>query len=235
MTTEEHAMWDDLNIEYELAYRNNPFKRKCVEEAIELLQPGSRVLDVGCGTGTPVAKMLADAGMDVVGSDVALQMVKHAEKNVKGTFEVADMIDYQPTGTFDAIFIVFSQLGLAYADFHKSISRLARCLRSDGLLVLGQAPAEQVVPPQDSAWDETRTFVEGYNLPFWGQPFPTLMFSREGQKAFLRSMGLAILYDTVDVFQPDNAKCDPETQQYVIAQRYTDNIIQEPVPIPKAE
>lgn len=113
-------MWDDLNIEYEHAYRNNPYKQKCVKEVIKLLQPGARVLDVGCGTGAPVAKMLADACMDVNGSDVAPQMVKLAQQNVTGTFEVADMVDYQPDGTFDAVLIIFSQLGLTYADFHKS-------------------------------------------------------------------------------------------------------------------
>lgn len=234
MTTEEHDMWDALNIEYEHAYRNNPFKQDCVEKAIALLKPGARVLDVGCGTGVPVAKMLADAGMDVVGSDVAPQMVKLAQKSVKGNFEVADMVDYQPTGTFDAIFIIFSQLGLTYADFHGAVSRLARTLRPDGLLIIGQAPAEQVVPPEDVAWDETRSYVEGYNLPFWGQPFPTLMFSREGQKGFLQSIGLTIGYDEVNTFQPDNPKCDPEVQQYVIAQRQGDARVKEPMPSPKA-
>jgi SAM-dependent methyltransferase len=232
MTNEEHDMWDSLNIEYEHAYRNNPFKRDCVEKAIALLKPGSRVLDVGCGTGVPVAKMLADAGMDVVGSDVAPQMVKLSQANVKGTFEVADMLRYEPAGTFDAIFIVFSHLGLTYSDFHGAVYKLAKTLRRDGLLVVGQAPAEQIVPPQDSAWDGTKSYVEGYNLPFWGQPFPTLMFSRAGQKAFLRSMGFTIQYDEVNTFQPDNPKCDPEGQQYVVAQRQGDEMVKEPLPKP---
>lgn len=226
-------MWDALNIEYEHAYRDNPFKQDCVEKAIALLEPGSRVLDVGCGTGVPVAKMLADAGMDIVGSDVAPQMVKHAQKSVKGTFEVANMVDYQPSGTFDAIFIIYSQLGLSYAEFHKAVHKLAQVLRAGGFLVIGQAPAEQIVPVQDPAWDETKSYVEGYNLPFWGQPFPTLMFSRMGQKAFLESMGFTISYDEVNTFQPDNPKCDPEQQQYVIAQRSGDEVIKEPRPLPK--
>jgi 2-polyprenyl-3-methyl-5-hydroxy-6-metoxy-1,4-benzoquinol methylase len=63
--------WDGLNIEYEHAYLNNPYKKAVVKNAITRLKPGSRVLDVGCGTGVPVAQMLADAGMDVVGTDVS--------------------------------------------------------------------------------------------------------------------------------------------------------------------
>ena len=234
MTTQEHDMWDELNIAYEHAYRNNPFKQDCVEKAIALLEPGSRVLDVGCGTGVPVAQMLATSGMDVHGTDVAPQMIRHAKASVKGSFEVANMVDHQPQGTFDAIFIIFSQLGLSYADFHGTVYQLAKTLRPNGLLIIGQAPAEQVVPEQDAAWDETQSYVEGYNLPFWGQPFPTLMFSRAGQKAFLESMGFTVVYDEVNTFQPDNSNCGTEQQQYIIAQRKSDATVKQPRPTPRS-
>jgi len=234
MTTEERDMWDGLNIEYELAYRHNPFKKACVAAAIKLLGPGLRVLDVGCGTGVPVSQMLAEAGMEVVGTDVAPNMVKHAQKRVKGTFTVADMVDYQPEGSYAGIFIIYSQLGLSYAAFHAAVSKLSKSLKPGGLLVIGQSPADgEKVPADAPEWDETRSFVEGYNLPFWGKPFATLMFTREGQKDFLRSMGLEIVYDTSNVFQPDNEACHPERQQYVIARRHGDQPVTPPRPLPK--
>src|SRR4051812_44410349 len=37
----------------------------------EHLQPGSRVLDVGCGTGIPTARRLTDAGHHVTGIDIS--------------------------------------------------------------------------------------------------------------------------------------------------------------------
>ncbi|KAK3716635.1 hypothetical protein LTR37_006265 [Vermiconidia calcicola] len=234
MSTEEHDMWDGLNIEYENAYKNNSFKKACVEEAIAMLKPGSRVLDVGCGTGVPVSKMLADAGMEVIGTDVAPNMVKHAQARVKGTFEVADMVDYEPKDEFAAVFIIYSQLGLSYADFHAAAYKFAKILQPHGLMVIGQSPADPKVSAEDPAWDETKTYVEGYNLPFWGENFDTLMFTREGQKDFLRSMGFEIVYDTFDIFQPENPKCDPEHQQYVIAQRRQEQPMTEPKPLPKA-
>jgi hypothetical protein len=58
------------------------------------------------------------------------------------------------------------------------------------------------------------------------------MFTRDGQKEFLRSMGFGIVYETVDVFQPDNPRCDPETQQYIIAQRIAGQDVTPPDPLP---
>jgi chemotaxis methyl-accepting protein methylase len=91
-------------------------------------------------------------------------MVMHAKSRVKGSFEVADMVDYHPQGTFDAVFIIYSQLGLSYSAFHSAISRFAKTLNPEGLVVLGQSPAEKI-PLDDPTWDETKTFVDGYNLP----------------------------------------------------------------------
>lgn len=232
MSAQEHEMWDDLNIQYEHAYRDNPFKKACVQHAIANLKPESRVLDVGCGTGVPVAKMLADAKMRVVGTDVAPKMVAIAQKKVEGDFQVADMVDYQPEGTFDAVFVIYSQLGLTYAAFHKAAYKFAQALRPGGLFVIGQSATDDDVPSNDTAWDATHSYVEGYNLPFWGEPFPTLMFTRQAQRSFLESMGLTVIYDTLDDFQPDNPKCDVEHQQYIIARLDGDRVMGEPIPAP---
>ncbi|KAF2171438.1 hypothetical protein M409DRAFT_18555 [Zasmidium cellare ATCC 36951] len=216
----ENEMWDELNIEYENAYQDNPFKKACVAKAITLLQPGARVLDVGCGTGIPVAKMLAEAGLDVEGTDVAPNMVSLAQRRIKGTFRVVDMVDYKPTGTYAGVFVIYSQLGLSYSAFNTTATRLARALDPGGIMVIGQSPADpEKVPADAPEWDDTKSYVSGFNLPFMGEPFATLMFTREGQKSYLRSLGLEIVYETVDVFQPQSAKAHAETQQYVIAQR----------------
>ena len=67
--------FDALNITYEKAYHNNPFKKACIEKAISLLPPHARVLDVGCGTGVPVSQMLSNAGLEVYGFDISPKMI----------------------------------------------------------------------------------------------------------------------------------------------------------------
>lgn len=41
------------------------------------LQPGSEVLDLGCGTGIPVSKILIDESMMVYGVDASPSMAKN--------------------------------------------------------------------------------------------------------------------------------------------------------------
>ena len=70
----------------------------------EHLAPGSKVLDVGCGAGIPVARHLA--GMfSLTGIDISSNMIALAEKNVPtAKFVIADVMETEfPAGRFDAI------------------------------------------------------------------------------------------------------------------------------------
>ncbi|KAJ9627095.1 hypothetical protein H2203_003556 [Taxawa tesnikishii (nom. ined.)] len=230
-------VFDELNMTYEHAYGDNSFKISIVSNAIPLLPKSSdpnppKVLDVGCGTGVPVSEMLANAGLDVHGFDIAPEMVKLVQSRVKGTFTLSDMIEYQASeGSFAGVFIVFSHLMLKYADFHAACFKFAKALQPGGLLVIGQQPADKYV--KDKAdYDESGAWVEDYPAPFMGKLEPTLMLTVEGQRRFLTSMGLEIVRETVDTFQPKNPKCEPEEQQYIIAKRPDAAPLKAPLPLP---
>jgi len=227
--------FDSLNIEYEHAYRNNPFKTACIEKAISLLPPQCRVLDVGCGTGVPVSQMLSEAGLEVHGFDIAPKMVELASNRVKGSFVVSDMVTYQPEGQFAAVFMIFAHLQMHYAEFHAACLKFARTLQPGGLFVIGQMPSDRYVSGDSSAYEGGTCYVEDYNAPFMGEPLPTFMMSGEGQREFVQSMGFEILSETIDPFQPDNPKCEPEDQQYIIARRLESVEISPPKPLPKAK
>ncbi|KAK5124236.1 hypothetical protein LTR85_001939 [Meristemomyces frigidus] len=223
--------FDALHIEYENAYKDNPYKKACIERAISMLPAHSRVLDVGCGTGVPVSEMLSNAGMEVTGTDISPKMVKLAQDRVKGDFKVADMLTFEPEGKFAGVFIIFAHLQLSYADFHAAAYKFACILEPGGLFVIGEMPADKYV--KNSDYDETKSWVENYPAPFWGELLPTFMMSAEGLLEFLRSMGLEIVSSEIDMFQPKNEKCAPEEQQYVIARRKGDRPLSEPLPLPK--
>ena len=70
----------------------------------EHLAPGSKILDVGCGAGIPVARHLA--GMfSLTGIDISSNMIALAKKNVPtAKFVIADVMETEfPAGRFDAI------------------------------------------------------------------------------------------------------------------------------------
>lgn len=66
---ERHALtWNNLRV-------NHFIDRKWIERFRSLLPPCATVLDLGCGSGQPVARYLIDAGASVVGVDSSMQML----------------------------------------------------------------------------------------------------------------------------------------------------------------
>jgi hypothetical protein len=61
------------------------------------------------------------------------------------------------------------------------------------------------------------------------------MLTRAGQRRFLESAGLEIIYDTLDMFQPDNPNCAAEQQHYIIAKRRPGKPVLLPQPLPERE
>ncbi|NIF28949.1 class I SAM-dependent methyltransferase [Pantoea sp. Tr-811] len=55
---------------------NRLAERKWIERYHALLSPASTVLDLGCGSGEPVARYLIEAGMAVTGVDSSVQMLE---------------------------------------------------------------------------------------------------------------------------------------------------------------
>jgi len=160
-------------------------------------------------------------------------MIKLAQTRVKGHFVISDMLNYEIELKFAAVFMIFSTLQLSYVDFHCAGYKFANALQPGGLLALGQMPSDTYVEDV-SSYDETKTYVEDYPAPFMGEMLPTLMLSAEGQRNFLSSMGLEVVWEQIDTFQPRNEKCEPEEQQYIIARRPDERPLAQPKPLPKA-
>lgn len=67
------------------------FERPWIDRFISLLPPGGTVLDIGCGTGEPIARHLVTRNLAVTGVDSADTMIDICKQRLQGTWIVADM------------------------------------------------------------------------------------------------------------------------------------------------
>lgn len=69
-------------------FKNN----KYLDRLMEMLPPGSTVLDIGCGAGIPIDSYLIDHGHRVIGIDISEKQIELAKKSVpEGKYSVKDM------------------------------------------------------------------------------------------------------------------------------------------------
>jgi SAM-dependent methyltransferase len=66
-------------------------ERPWVDRFIALLPPRGTVLDIGCGTGDPIARYLVANSLAVTGIDSATTMIDICKERLQGTWIVADM------------------------------------------------------------------------------------------------------------------------------------------------
>jgi ubiquinone/menaquinone biosynthesis C-methylase UbiE len=124
------AVFDALGLEYEKAFARSEAHLASLEWLLGRLAPGSRVLDVGSGTGRPTASTLTAAGHEVLGVDVSPVMVDLATRQVpQATFRRADIRGLPlEEGSFDAVCVYFSLLQMTRAEQSEVLGRLARVI-----------------------------------------------------------------------------------------------------------
>jgi len=118
-------------------YRKNCPINKCVADFAENLKSGERVLDVGCGTGYPIAAYLAERGFFVHGIDISENMIKKANSLnlANASFELRDFLDYSSDAKYGAI-VAFDSLWYIRHSRQKEVFKKAASLLKDGGMFL---------------------------------------------------------------------------------------------------
>jgi len=152
---------------------------------------GTRVLEVGCGTGANACYLAEKYGCTVVGVDLAEHMVQQATRRAaelgladRATFRVGDAyhLDF-PDATFDAVITVFVS---QFLDPAKAFPEFSRVLRDGGRLGVNEMCRAEDVPPEATERVDAseRTLCELTELPFtlrspttWSQAFNSAGFA----------------------------------------------------------
>ncbi|MYV98435.1 methyltransferase domain-containing protein [Streptomyces sp. SID3343] len=102
---------------------------------------GARLLDVGCGIGTPAVRMATRTGADVLGITISGKQVQRATELAASQglgeqvrFELADAMDMPfPDGSFDSVYALES---IIHMDRPQALREMARVVRPGGRIVL---------------------------------------------------------------------------------------------------
>ncbi|WP_411117091.1 class I SAM-dependent methyltransferase [Streptomyces sp. 058-1L] len=199
------AVFDALGAEYERAFAGSAAHRASLDRLLEHLAPGSRVLDVGSGTGVPTARRLAGDGHRVVGVDVSPVMTALAAGQVPDAeFRCGDIREMAwADGEFDAACVYFSMLQMARGEQQELLGRLARAVRPGGLLAVATVPVD----------------VAEVSAVFMGQPVVVSSFGKEEFVALVAGAGFAVEERHSVLFTPDHPAGEPEPHLFLHCHR----------------
>ena len=139
--TEVQEHFDDIADEYDDSLPPHVVEHyltKRVAYVHELIEPGSEVLDVGCGTGV-VASKLADEGFRVTGVDPSGGMLDHLRKSDPRVTAVQGSATALPfeDGRFDLTMCVAVMHHIAQPEaVHEALIEMARVTKPGGLVLV---------------------------------------------------------------------------------------------------
>lgn len=117
----------------------NPLSAEAFDRAIETLELSreARVLDIGCGKGDLLRRIVARYGCYAEGIDLSSQFIEDAQTALPGgKFTVADARTHRIEPGYDVAACVGATHALG--DTTEALNRLARAVRPHGLVLLGE-------------------------------------------------------------------------------------------------
>ncbi|KAJ5494363.1 S-adenosyl-L-methionine-dependent methyltransferase [Penicillium fimorum] len=235
MTFDAESIFNDLAAGYEAAFANNPTLRAFVHQIANALPPNSRVLDIGCGTGKPVAEILAREGHDVHGIDISASMVKIAQSQVPGTYEVANMKTFNPPKPYDGACAILSLFQLTPGELYSLMFKFSEWIKVGGYLAIGVTPSTSLQTDKCS-YDPTWDCLWMIDKLWMGTYTNELFYSENGWARLLQSAGFVIETEPInDLFCPTGPQLSaPESHYYVLARKIEAQPLLGPYPFPMA-
>lgn len=212
--------YNQVGIQYEEAFGHDVGLHKIIQRFLGLLPGDARVLDCGCGTGKPVAHMIAESGRKVNGIDLSQKMVELSSKQVPtGSFKKINMIHYHPNEHLDGIIAMLSLFELTRKEISLMADNWFQWLQPNGCLLIGVFGAEDCDATPEM-YDADGQCATGIPFTFMDHKVSMTLFTKAGWNALLVGAGFELIYTETDVFKPPPTTiCDDEPHYFVIARK----------------
>ena len=150
---------------YALAYRWNT-EEECdfVEACLQRwdVQPSTRLLDLGCGTGRHALE-LAARGYEVTGIDPTTEMIAYAReqaelRSLAATFNTGSLEQFTASGLYAAAFCFMDTFRFLLTDdaIIRHLQQVASCVQPGGMYLIDfWAPRAATLPPDETyEWEQ---------------------------------------------------------------------------------
>jgi SAM-dependent methyltransferase len=162
---------------------------RMLAEFAQRLHDGARVLDLGCGSGVPSTKTLAQR-FDVVGVDISEAQIQAARVLVPGaSFIRADLAELDlPDASFDGVAALYAISHVPREEHARLLASIARWLVPGGLFLATLGVRDN--PDWFGEWLGVPMFFSSYDAPT--------------NRAMLKTAGFTLLLDeTVEMREPE--------------------------------
>lgn len=200
------AAYDRISDRYGQVFPHKEGQLACGDWLLARLRPGAAVLDVGCGTGLPSAKQLADKGCEITGIDISPAMLAQARRNVPGARFIeldAAHLDRLP-GSYDAAIAFFSLLNLPRSVIPQVLGLIHALLVPDGLFSLAMVEAD----------------LDDVPIQFLGPRILVTGYLRDELRSTLRAARFSIEEENVISYAPASTEAGPEIQVFANCRRH---------------
>jgi SAM-dependent methyltransferase len=177
-----------------------------VDRILEGLPAGARVLDLGCGTGNPVAKHIVQKGFGVVGVDQSQKMLEIARREIpEAEFIHGEMVEIAFAERFAAAVAWDSIFHVKRRDHPPIFRKLAECLEPGARLLLSVGGSDANTNLDGAASNDSD---EGFTSEMFGQKFFYSGYEPRVTRGFLEAAGFEI-----EVWEVD----DPSSRGHIAA------------------
>ena len=194
--------FDQLAELYQGEHSHNPFQAAAIDKIDSLVPVTSPVLDLGCGTGVPTARILTASGRRVVGVDISAGMLKLAREQVPTAEYVHADVRRLPAdfGRFGAVTAFFSLLMLSRAEIEQTLIKIKGWLEPGGWFALSMVNMD----------------VDSLPVEFLGVPVSVTGYPQDQLAAKLTEAGFRVESIETVAFTP--AGTPPESQIFALCQ-----------------